>query len=159
VLPGCEGTPSPGHCYLKRTLTPSKSEGCTCLARKPFSGGGSGHPALASSVNIGASYSPLVSLAAATDYEADVAVLGLTTIGTYRVGPAAAVFLTERQAFVDCVGEFLLDGPARQDRTVKVNGELSLVGSVAVRGSTFQRVHYAGFPWAHSCSIERCGIF
>lgn len=118
VLPGCEGTPPPGHCYLKASMSPQKAEQCTCLASKPFQA--ESRPV----VDISASYEPLSTLNASQTHVADVAVLGLTTIGMYRMGPAPndAVYVSERQAFVDCVSEFLLDGTSRQDRTVKVNG-------------------------------------
>jgi hypothetical protein len=129
VFTGCEGTPAPGHCYLKKTLKPTQSESCTCTAVKPFSGGGGGGGNTSQSVvSFVASYAPLSTLDAGASHTADVAVFGLTTIGSYKLGPPPndVVYVTERQAFVDCVGEFLLDGPSRENRTVKVNGNQKL---------------------------------
>ncbi|KAJ1455328.1 hypothetical protein M885DRAFT_565260 [Pelagophyceae sp. CCMP2097] len=51
-------------------------------------------------------------------YDAEPGVLGATRLQGYAYGD---VNLGERRAFLDCVESFLMDGPARLNKTVKVN--------------------------------------
>ena len=120
VRAGCEGTPAPGHCYLKQTLTDRTSEECTCALVKPFPTPSPPAPGTRG-VNVTAEYAPTMAFGAAA-HETDGAIIGLTgQLGKYAVAPGVDVFVGERQAFVACVEEHQLDTASREHKTVKIN--------------------------------------
>eukprot|EP00040_Diaphanoeca_grandis_P027141 m.153801 g.153801 ORF g.153801 m.153801 type:complete len:1087 (-) comp30851_c1_seq1:41-3301(-) len=118
---GCESTPAPGYCFLKATLLASNQEPCSCSGVKPFSPPAPTPPT--NRMTISATYNPnFVQYASSLTpfHLTDAAVIGVTVLGKYML-KESVVYMSERKAFVDCVEEHYLDGPSRQNKTVKVN--------------------------------------
>lgn len=125
---GCNGQRQ-NNCYLKSNATAAsgREPECACLVAKPWPHFPPPAPSPSRGATLFAEYSPdyvQCETSAASAYEAEPALLGLTALSKYYRSAAdggQGISTAEHRAFVRCVEAHLLDQSSRADKSVKVN--------------------------------------